>query len=518
MTKAKNTNAGNSESFFRTLLETAPDAMIIIDRKGRIEIVNSQAESMFGYLREELFGEPIEILLPKSMRNSHVKSRFGYAADPHVRPMGRGMELKGLRKNKTEFPVEISLSPVTTDSGSFVSSVIRDVTERKEMEREIIAAKSSAERANKANSAFLAAASHDLRQPVQALSLLNGALRRTVDSSLALEMIESQQQSLDAMTNLLNSLLDISRLDAGAIAPEIEVFPIQQVIDRLSTEFERQASQKGLEFHTEPSDIMVESDPNLLAEIIQNFVSNAIRYTTKGSVNMRCEQSGDNVCIRVSDTGIGIEPKHIRDIFNEFHQLKMPGQNNEGFGLGLAIVQRLSNLLDHKIEVVSEPGKGSEFSICLPAIGARESAGDKDTKSRKAPSDGGKLGTIILIEDDSSVANALSALLESEGYRVAAAASAKEAKSIARHIDAVPELIITDFHLLDKSTGIEAVVDLRELFKAEIPALIVTGDTSIVVDQARELPNSLLIRKPVNPDQLLSDADIAIETGKVPGK
>jgi CheY-like chemotaxis protein len=181
-------------------------------------------------------------------------------------------------------------------------------------------------------------------------------------------------------------------------------------------------------------------------------------------------------------------------------------------------VQRLSNLLDHKIEVKSVPGKGSEFSICLPAIGARESAGDNDTKSRKAPSDGGKLGTIILIEDDSSVANALSALLESEGYRVAAAASAKEAKSIARHIDAVPELIITDFHLLDKSTGIEAVVDLRELFKAEIPALIVTGDTSIVVDQARELPNSLLIRKPVNPDQLLSDADIAIETGKVPGK
>jgi PAS domain S-box-containing protein len=516
MSKGEDFKSGTSESFFRNQLETAPDAMIIADRRGRLVIVNSQTERLFGYLREELYGEPIEILLPAEMRQSHVKNRWGYLVDPHVRPMGRGMELKGLRKDGSEFPVEISLSPVTTDSGSFVSSVIRDVTERKKMENEIIEAKSSAERANKANSAFLAAASHDLRQPVQALSLLNGALRRTVDSPLALEMIDSQQQSLDSMTNLLNSLLDISRLDAGAIAPEIEVFPIQRLIDRLSTDFARQAKQKGLKFQAEPSDILVESDPNLLGEIIQNFVSNAIRYTSKGSVTLRCEQSDGIVCIRVSDTGIGIEPENIRDIFAEFHQLKRPGQNNEGFGLGLAIVQRLSKLLGHKIEVKSEPGSGSEFSICLPDIGAHIGEQNTAIAGRDTVSDGGKCGTIILIEDDPSVANALAALLESEGYRVASAASAKEAKSISEYIETTPELIVTDFHLLDGSTGIEAVLDLRELFKAEIPALIVTGDTSIVVEEARVLPNSILIRKPVNPDQLLRDADIAVETGKVP--
>ena len=206
MSKGEDITAGTSESFFRNLLETAPDAMIIADRRGRIVIVNSQTERLFGYLREELYGEPIEILLPAEIRQLHVKNRWGYIVDPHVRPMGRGMELKGLRKDGSEFPVEISLSPVTTDSGSFVSSVIRDVTERKKMENEIIDARRSAERANKANSAFLAAASHDLRQPVQALSLLTGALRRTVDTPLALEMIDSQQQSLDSMTNLLNSL------------------------------------------------------------------------------------------------------------------------------------------------------------------------------------------------------------------------------------------------------------------------------------------------------------------------
>ena len=516
MSKGEDITAGTSESFFRNLLETAPDAMIIADRRGRIVIVNSQTERLFGYLREELYGEPIEILLPAEIRQLHVKNRWGYIVDPHVRPMGRGMELKGLRKDGSEFPVEISLSPVTTDNGSFVSSVIRDVTERKKMENQIIDARRSAERANKANSAFLAAASHDLRQPVQALSLLNGALRRTVDTPLALEMIDSQQQSLDSMTNLLNSLLDISRLDAGAIAPEIEVFPIQRLIDRLSTEFARQAKQKGLEFQAEPSDVLVESDPNLLGEIIQNFVSNAIRYTSKGSVKILCDKSDGDVCIRVADTGIGIEPEHIRDIFAEFHQLKSPGQENEGFGLGLAIVQRLSNLLGHKIEVSSEPGNGSRFSICLPEIGAHVGEPAEGVRGHDAASEGGKIGTIILIEDDAAVANALSALLESEGYRVAAAASAIEAKSIAQHIDATPDLIVSDFHLLDGSTGIDAVLDLREFFKAEIPALIVTGDTSIVVEETRELPNSILIRKPVNPDQLLRDADIAVETGNVP--
>ena len=516
MAKSDDYTAGTTESFFRNLLETAPDAMIIVDRRGRIVIVNSQTERMFGYLREDMYGEPVEMLLPGELRHSHVKSRSGYTVDPHVRPMGRGMELRGLRKDGSQFPVEISLSPVTTEGGSFVSSVIRDVTERKRMELEINEARRSAERANKANTAFLAAASHDLRQPVQALSLLNGALRRTVDSPLAMEMIDSQQQSLDTMTNLLNSLLDISRLDAGAISPEIEVFPIQRLIDRLSTEFERLAKQKGLEFQTEPSDIMVKSDPNLLGEIIQNFVSNAIRYTSKGNVKMICERSDDNVCIRISDTGIGIQPEHIQDIFREFKQLKIPGPKSEGFGLGLAIVQRLSSLLGHKIEVDSEPGNGSVFSICLPAIGAHEEIPDEDVMERSVKSDGGKFGTIILIEDDTSVANALAALLEAEGYRVAAAASAKEAKTIAQHIDEPPDLIVSDFHLLDGSTGIEAVNALRKVFASAIPALIVTGDTSIVVEEAKNLENSMLIRKPVNPDQLLRDAGIAIDTGKVP--
>ena len=202
---------GESEVFFRNLLESAPDAMIIIDEQSEMVLVNGQALRMFGYERGEMLGRAIETLLPKAMRKSHVGHRNAYAEDPRLRPMGQGLDLVGLRKDGSEFPVEISLSPVKTESGRYFSSVIRDVTVRRQMEKDIKAAQEAAVRANKANSAFLAAASHDLRQPVQALSLLNGALRRTVKDERALLMVENQDASLTAMTNLLNSLLDIRK-------------------------------------------------------------------------------------------------------------------------------------------------------------------------------------------------------------------------------------------------------------------------------------------------------------------
>ena len=334
---------GESEVFFRNLLESAPDAMIIINGHGEMVLVNGQALRMFGYEREEMIGQAVETLLPTAFHEAHVDHRRSYFTAPSLRPMGQGLDLVGMRKDGSEFPVEISLSPVSTGSGRYISSVIRDVTVRRQMEKDIKAAKEEAERANKANSAFLAAASHDLRQPVQALSLLNGALRRTVKDERALLMVENQDASLTAMTNLLNSLLDISRLDAGAVNPEWEDFPIQRLVDRLSPEFGRQAHGKGLGFSSEPSDAIVRSDPNLLAEIISNLVSNAIRYTEKGEVRMTCVVRDGQCYLEVADTGVGIEADQLEEIFREFHQCKSPGSSKEGFGLGLAIVRRLAD-------------------------------------------------------------------------------------------------------------------------------------------------------------------------------
>ena len=509
-------NAGDeSEAYFRTMLETAPDAMIIVDERGRIAIVNRQAEDMFGYTRAELLGHEVEMLLPERTRENHLEHRGGYLASPELRPMGPGLDLFGRRKDGTEFPVEISLSPVETSSGMFISSVIRDVTKRRRMEQEIIAARQAAERAQKANTAFLAAASHDLRQPVQALSLLNGALRRTVKDERAQEMIESQEHSLTAMTNLLNSLLDISRLDAGAVTPEIEEFPMQRIIDRLSAESGRQASHKGLEFSSEPCAVTVRSDPNLLSEIVQNLVSNAIRYTNNGSVQMTCECTGSFCRLEVIDTGIGIESDQLEAIFQEFHQAKTPGSSTEGFGLGLAIVRRLADLLGHDIGVESEPGKGSMFYVSVPIVEASHcAAGEYHIKAAAAESGGA--GTIVLIEDDVNVANAWGMLLESEGYRVASAKSAPEANAIIKHLDDVPALLISDFHLLDGSTGVEAVMGIREHYGVNIPAFIVSGDTSKVVKEARPVDNCTLMSKPVNTSRLLAAAHIATKTGSVP--
>jgi len=504
-----------SEAYFRTMLESAPDAMIIVDDRGKIAIVNARAEDMFGYSRDELLGHRVEMLLPKRVRVNHKAYRRTYTAKPELRPMGPDLELVGLRKDRSEFPVEISLSPVMTSSGAFVSSVIRDVTERKRMEKEIIAARQAAERAQKANTAFLAAASHDLRQPVQALSLLNGALRRTVQDDRALEMVESQEASLTAMTNLLNSLLDISRLDAGAVTPEIEDFPMQRLIDRLSAEFGRQASHKGLQFHSEPCAATVRSDPNLLSEIIQNLVSNAIRYTDSGSVQMSCDCRGDSCVVAVTDTGIGIEEDQLEAIFQEFHQAKTPGASKEGFGLGLAIVRRLADLLRHDVSVESAPGKGSSFAVSMPVVRSNRRAESNDTEERPRDTAAGA-GTVVLIEDDVNVANAWGLLLEAEGYDVATAASAPEANAIIKHLDTVPSLLISDFHLLDGSTGVEAVTGIREYYDENIPAFIVSGDTSKVVKEARPLDNCTLMSKPVNTTRLLAAAHIATKTGTVP--
>jgi CheY-like chemotaxis protein/anti-sigma regulatory factor (Ser/Thr protein kinase) len=253
----------------------------------------------------------------------------------------------------------------------------------------------------------------------------------------------------------------------------------------------------------------------LLSEIIQNLVTNAIRYTDNGRVSIACVEEGDCCVLKVEDTGIGIHEDELENIFREFHQIKSPGNNKEGFGLGLAIVRRLADLLDHDIVVESEVGKGSCFVIRMPVI---SDADDEQVDADRAVSapDGDGSGLIILIEDDVNVANAWGLLLEAEGYRVAMAASATEARVLINHLDQVPSLIVSDFNLLDGSTGVEAVAEIRDHYEENIPAFIVTGDTSKVVKDASPVENSTLMNKPVNTARLLAAARTATRTGVVP--
>ena len=503
-----------SDAFYRQLIDAAPDAMVIIDADGRIVLVNARTEEMFGYPRAELIGNKVEVLMPERFRERHGAHRARYAVEPRLREMGAGMELSGLRRDGSEFPVEIGLSPIRSPEGHFVSSVIRDVTERHRMEQALIAARQAALRANKANSAFLAAASHDLRQPVQALSLLNGALRRSVKDPLAQEIIQSQQDSLDGMTNLLNSLLDISRLDAGAVSPEIGDFPLQRVVARLAAECSRHAGKKNLVFEALPTTLVVRSDPNLLGEIVQNFVSNAIRYTEKGTVTLSCRADGGRAWITVADTGIGIPPEQLENIFREFHQIRTGGDKREGFGLGLAIARRLADLLGQDISVDSVPGRGSSFSVSVPLAAAQSSVDAARPPVQHAEPAASDRDVILLIEDDDKVANAWSLLLRSEGYRVVNAASTDEARRKTRELGEIPQLVVSDFHLLDGSNGVEAVSAIRGDVGIDVPAFIVTGDTSKIV-QTERLGNCVVMRKPVGPDLLLRMVRDALAAGVV---
>lgn len=490
-----------SDADVKLLLDSTPDAMVIADRSGRIIFVNARAEVLFGYTREEIVGRTIERLLPERFRHTHVLHRERFSLAPKLRPMGVGLELLGLRKDGSEFPVEISLSPVATAAGPLVSSAIRDVSDRIAVQNALSAARDEAERANRAKSAFLAAASHDLRQPLQTLNLLNSVLRRSAKGGNLEQAVEKQQDALVAMTNLLNALLDISKLESGAVVPDVTDCQVQEIFRRLRSEFELQAEAKGLRLLVDDCEDVVRTDPTLLEQIIQNLIANAIRYTKKGLVQLRCLHSEGSVRIEVLDTGIGIPVSELDTIFEEFYQVERArSQRREGLGLGLSIVQRLAGLLDHPIHVESKPGEGTCFAVTVPR-GSRSSrvAPPRETEAIREPGS----CRILLIDDDPAVVQATTMLLEVEGHEVAVASTTREALAVTE-LTGVPDVVISDFHLGHGETGLDAIERLRSSLGQVVPAVLVTGDTSSSIDaRAEGIECCRLLTKPVDADGLI---------------
>ena len=371
----------------QSALDAAPDALLIVDESGVVQFANRQVSALFGYEHAETIGKPIEQLLPQRFRSHHVGHRDRYIAAAHTRPMGLGLDLFAQRRDGSEFPVEISLSPIEGKGGRLVAAAIRDVTERKQAESELIQAREAAERAqqvavearisadraNMGKSRFLATASHDLRQPLQALALLNRTLRGFVSDPDAAEALLQQEQTITSMSRLLNALLDISKLESGAIKPAPADFPLSQLFEELRREFSGLALEKGLAFKVEESGEWANSDASLVEEVLRNLVSNAIKYTQRGAVKVLCRREGQTIRVEIHDTGIGIPADQIPYIFDEFYQVGVSTHSSrEGYGLGLSIVQRIAVLLDLNLTVRSEPGQGSIFSFpCLQATQAR---------------------------------------------------------------------------------------------------------------------------------------------------
>jgi two-component system, sensor histidine kinase len=493
-----------AEDRARALMNSAPDAIVVTGRDGTIVLVNNRTETLLGYSREELLGKPVEVLLPERLRGKHTGHRANYLRAPVLRPMGANLELVARRRDGTELPVEISLSPVPTSGGLEIACAIRDISDRRRVLEELRQARNEAEKANRAKSAFLATASHDLRQPVQALSLLNGVLQRLVKDEDAADALAQQASAIGAMSRLLNALLDISKLESGAVKPQLATWNAAMLLQSLRSEFSGLAVTKGLQLEFDAGEAWVHTDETLIGQVLRNLVANAIKYTRHGRVLLRSIQSGQFVRLEVRDTGVGMAPDELSRIYDEFYQVGVsPNASRDGYGLGLSIVSRIVKLLGLRLDVQSTLGKGSVFALQLPVAEPTTTAIAEPIDVHR-PGDAAQRAEkhILLVEDDAGVRNATRLLLKSEGYRVAVASSVGEAIAEGRAMEAI-DLILSDYHLAGQETGMEAVKAIREMRSQTIRAVMMSGDTSSALKALGPEEDFHIVSKPIDSDGLL---------------
>jgi PAS domain S-box-containing protein len=379
----------------------------------------------------------------------------------------------------------------------------QEISERRVIEKALQIAKSQAEQANLSKTRFLAAASHDLLQPLNSARLFVSALADLQHPKQIRALIDNVDVSLSSVEDLLGALLDISKLDAGAVSPEIVDFPISSLLGSLATEHMVLARDRGLTLRLVGSSAVVRSDILLLRRIIQNILSNAIRYTRKGRVLLGCRRVGAGVRIEVWDTGPGIPADQIHAIFEEFHRLRKEGDpGDRGIGLGLAIVKRTAKMLDLPIEVRSEIGRGSVFSVTLPR-------GTNPPSTVRAALPEAALrplrGAVILVVDDQrNVLAGMQALLNGWGCTVHIAASGSEALDVLRNLPREPDVVIADFHLDGGSTGVHEIGRIRQAAGQAIPGVIITADHGPKIQALVKQHEYWLLKKPLNPAQLRS--------------
>lgn len=383
-------------------------------------------------------------------------------------------------------------------------NVHRLLTESLQLSFENVALRRSAEQANVAKTRFLAAASHDLRQPIHALGLLFATLAERVRDEQTAPLLQQIDAAVEAVDSMLNSLLDISKLDAGVVRPVVGPVDLAALLQQLNGEHQPVARLTGNRLHVRAGGAVVLSDAAMLHRILGNLVANALRYTTRGRVLVAARPRRESVRIEVYDTGPGIPAESREDIFLEFHQLGNPERDRRrGLGLGLAIVKRLADLLGHPLELHSVVGRGSRFSVTVPLSPDRRQWPER--RDAPLPAAAGLEGRrVLVLDDEASVLDAMSRLLERWGCEVITAATPEEAEAYLESSAPRPDLLIVDYRLRQHASGIQTIGRLRELAGATLPALVVTGDTA--PDRLREAQQSgfPLLHKPVSAERLRS--------------
>jgi PAS domain S-box-containing protein len=503
----------SSEEQFRGLMEAAPDAMVIVDPDGRITLVNRQTERLFGYQREELLHQPIEILVPERFHARHVGHRNGYLARPGVRPMGAGLQLYGRRKDASEFPVEISLSPLVTDQGTLVSAAVRDITVRKQIEEALQEATLAAEQANEAKSEYLSRMSHELRTPLNAILGFAQVLEMEGLRDDQREGLAHILSGARHLLGLINEVLDIAAIEAGRLSLSLEPVEVADLIAEAVSLIRPLADQQGIVLVDQPQtcDDYVMGDRQRLKQILLNLLSNAVKYNREnGSVQLACEQvAGERMQIKVTDTGTGIAPEVAERLFVPFDRLGSERTSVEGTGLGLPLTKRLAEAMGGALGMASAVGHGSTFWVELPLTeGPVERL--QRTEALPEPDRSAWARTalkVLYIEDNLSNLQLVEHILSRRpGIRLISAMRPQLGLELAGEHH--PDLVLLDLDLPDMP-GEEVLRRLRaEPNTADVPVVILSADARPgLITRLLEQGARAFLTKPLDVKELLALLD-----------
>lgn len=383
------------------------------------------------------------------------------------------------------------------------TQLVSEIDVRKQAEVHLLDAKREAEEANLSKTKFLAAVSHDLLQPLNAARLFTGSLAEHPQAANCLTLVRNISNSLDDVENLLGTLVDISKLDAGVIKADVSAFAINELLDNLAVEHQQLAKSVGLTLDFVPSSVLIKSDIHLLARILRNFLSNAIRYTESGRVLLGCRRHAGYVSIEVWDTGIGVPDDKKEEIFQEFK--RGDGQHlkqDRGLGLGLAIVDKITRILGHRVRVSSQPGKGSVFAVEVPLAHANELQRQPEVEVPSYGLDRLHGARVWVLDNDMAICMAMRTLLEGWGCLVSTGLSEDDLVEQVGSFQAAADLLVVDYHLDNEVNGVDVVVNINQQRKKPIPTLMITANYSNELKQQMRALGHTLMHKPVKPMRL----------------
>lgn len=486
---------------FQAIADYSYDWETWVGVDGKPRWINHAVERMTGYTVDECLSMPdYPLALVHADDRERIARHLRRAARGHN---GNDVTFRILRRDETLCWAAVSWQAMYDAEWRPLGyrTSVRDITERTLAEDALRRAHAEAERADRAKSAFLAAASHDLRQPVQAIATFLAVLKLTGEDAERQEVIASIEECLHATGELLDSLLDVSRLDAGVLKPDPRAVAVGDLLQRIKTAYASRARDKGLDLRFMTSSAVAHTDPALMSEVIGNFVSNAIRYTERGRILVGCRRRGSKLRIEVWDSGIGIPAEKQAAIFEEFYQIGNPERDRKrGLGLGLAIVDRIARLLESPVEVRSWPGKGSLFAIEVPFAEGPPSDGPRPATAPPTRALAGLF--IVAIDDEPMQLRALEALFEHWGCKVVAAASHEAALDRLAGADGHPDLIVADYRLREGVTGAEAIRRVVSALGVDIPGVLLTGDTEPARLAEAKASGYSLLHKPVDLEEL----------------